>query len=41
MRLYTNGNTWKYSLRIGRLWFYWNPIKQGRKRFIIQLTKKL
>ena len=39
-KLYTNGNTWKYSLNIGRVWFYWKPIIKGRTRFIIQIVSK-
>jgi hypothetical protein len=36
MKLYTNGNTYKYALKIGRLWVYWRPIKETKKKFIIQ-----
>jgi hypothetical protein len=39
MRLGKNGNTWKYTLDIGRLRVCWKPVKKGKKYIVFKIYK--
>ena len=39
MRLDKNGNTWKYTLDIGRLRGCWKPVKKGKKYIAYKIYK--
>ena len=41
MRLGKNGNTWKYTLDIGRLRVCWKPVKKGKKYIAYKIYKNV